>query len=1035
MSKFLEDLEYSAGEKVTERGRAYFRNHKILEQKIVEIEDKYIPNLHVIGAIVEGSYYQTYRTKVVFNEDEVINTECSCEYAITNRRVCKHMIAVAIAAEKYMIQKKRRDAEAATPDFHLDLFKPAETKSKELIFLNVIPNVQNLSGYIKFSLDIEVVSKSKKYKINSKINKFLMAYEEESFNFGKAYTYEPGRDYFQGWDKKFIELLKEYSTMFKNQYYSELKIDTVLSNPYSFDRVMEFLSEGGKLDLKKTSLNEILNVKISKNEGRDIALEFKNLNKLFRRGKSTFLDFTASGEPIFYKLSSEDIELYKKLSKKTARSSKMVISQKNLPLVINSVQKMAKIEVAKELETHIYTPEKIEDKIYIDSYNTYGLRVYSKRFFDGEPEEKLENKIIMSSAVEVSSLYKQILEKYKNNFENGSYHITDVESIYSFVMDAIPELEKQYQIYYSEAFKAKSFTSASYKIESKVKDLLEIKFSIDGIEKEEIYNFLNAVREKKKYYLLKNGGILSIADGEELDKLNDVLDISEASRKEIEAGVISRTKNYSYFLASTLKKIKDVFLDENFVAMDRELRDISSADDEKEIMSLFPMLREYQLHGVCWLNTLKKLGLGGILADDMGLGKTLQTIAYLAIEKRELPTLIVAPKSLVYNWKSEFQKFAPHLEVKMCIGTKSERGSMIKNLKSGEVIITTYGVLKNDIELYGELPFEKGFANIIIDEAQNIKNMMGKTAAAIKEIRGETKIALTGTPIENNILELWSIFDFAFPGYLGKHTTFKKRYLDNLKSLKSVVGPFILRRTKGEVLKELPDKIEQDVVVELDSAQKKVYLAYLERYKRELATDGQDAIKILGYLTRLRQICNHPKLFVEDYKGSSAKVEALLEILEEAKSGGHRVLLFSQFTEMLALIKESLDGKFDYLYLDGKTEAKERLNLVDRFNSGEGDLFIISLKAGGSGLNLTEADTVIHFDPWWNPSVENQATDRAHRMGQKNVVNVFRLITKGTIEEKINLIKGEKSKVISEVLDGKTSDIMKMNRDELLNLF
>ncbi|MGL4789372.1 MAG: SWIM zinc finger family protein, partial [Cetobacterium sp.] len=189
MSKFLEALESAAGEKVTERGRAYFRNHKILEQKIVEIEDKYIPNLHVIGAIVEGSYYQTYRTKVVFNEDEVINTECSCEYAITNRRVCKHMIAVAIAAEKYMIQKKRRDAEAAAPDFHLDLFKPAETKSKELIFLNVIPNVQNLSGYIKFSLDIEVVSKSKKYKINSKINKFLMAYEEESFNFGKAYTY------------------------------------------------------------------------------------------------------------------------------------------------------------------------------------------------------------------------------------------------------------------------------------------------------------------------------------------------------------------------------------------------------------------------------------------------------------------------------------------------------------------------------------------------------------------------------------------------------------------------------------------------------------------------------------------------------------------------------------------------------------------------------------------------------------------------------------------------------------------------------
>ncbi|MGL5726192.1 SNF2-related protein [Cetobacterium sp.] len=1035
MSKFLEGLEAAAGQKVTERGKSYFRNHKILEQEIREIEDEYIPNLHVIGARVEGSYYQTYITKIIFNEEEVINAECNCDYSITNRRVCKHMIAVAIAAEKYMIQKKREDAAAVAPDFHLDFFKNDESKNKELIFLNVTPNIKNLSGHIDFSLDIEIVGRSKKYKINSKMNKFLMAYEEESFTFGKAYTYEPKRDYFQGWDKKFIEILREYSAIFTNQYYGDLKLEYILSNPYSFDKMIDLLGEGGKLDLRKVGLSELLNVDISKNEGKDIALEFKNLNKLLRRGKTTFIEFDVSGTPIFYRLSSEDVNLYKKLSQKTARSSKMVISQKNLPLVINSVQKMAKVTIAKNLETHIYTPEKIEDKIYIDSYNTYGLRVYSKRFFDGEPEESLENKVVMSSALEVSNLYKEILEKYKNNFENGAYHITDVESIYSFVIDAIPELEKQYQIYYSEAFKAKSFMSASYKIESKVKDLLEIKFSIAGIEKEEIYNFLNAVREKKKYYLLKNGGILSIADDEELDKLNDVLDISEASRKEIEAGLISRTKNYSYFLASTLKKIKDVVLDENFVAMDRELREISTLDDEKKIMSLFPMLREYQLHGVCWLNTLKKLGLGGILADDMGLGKTLQTIAYLAIEKRELPTLIVAPKSLVYNWKSEFQRFAPHLEVKMCIGTKSERESMIKNLKSGDVLITTYGVLKNDIELYAEIPFEDGFANIIIDEAQNIKNMLGKTAAAIKGIRGETKIALTGTPIENNILELWSIFDFAFPGYLGKHTTFKKRYLDNLKSLKSVVGPFILRRMKGEVLKELPDKIEQDVIVELDSAQKKVYLAYLEKYKRELEADGQDAIKILGYLTRLRQICNHPKLFLEDYKGESAKVDALLELLEEAKSGGHRVLLFSQFTEMLGLIKESLEGKFDYLYLDGKTDVKERVNLVDRFNSGEGDLFIISLKAGGSGLNLTGADTVIHFDPWWNPSVENQATDRAHRMGQKSVVNVFRLITKGTIEEKINLIKGEKSKVISEVLDGKTSDIMKMNRDELLNLF
>ncbi|MGL5278050.1 MAG: SNF2-related protein [Cetobacterium sp.] len=1029
---FLKRLENEVGYTIYSRGKDYYNRGRAGNFKLYGVDEEYYgEGVRNLAGLVKGSNYLNYKTEVIFSKDEVLDFNCSCMYFRENVKPCKHIVSVAMAA--YNLVLKKESIERTKPDVHLDFLKNPMGEKKNLIFLKITPKIENIRGYIDFKLDIEIVTKEKNYKLTNKLSKFLRAYGTTSFDFGKSYEYNPTTDYFQGWERKFLDFLKEYEGILEKSYYGEFNLSTILSNKFSFDRLIDILVEGDQIVLKNGTLKEILEIDI-KNSGSDIELAFKNISSFIQRGERTLLHLD-NGTPIFYRVSSEDIEIYKKIRQKTSRSETMVISESNLPVVINSIQKVAKLELSENIREKVYTPKKIEDKIYIDSYNTYGLKVYTKRFYDGIYEGDLDGTIILSDQLEGYSLYKDVLKDYKNNFESGAYHITNVESIYKFVVEGIPELERYYEMYYSEEFKNKSYTTASYRVETKVTDILDISFNIDGIDKDEVVRFLTAVREKKKYYLLKNGGIIDIGDSSELDDLNDLLDISEASKKEIEAGVISRAKNYSYFLSSTLKRIKNLLLDKNFEEMENNLKSITSEEEETFIKKSFPILRDYQLYGVQWLNTLKKLGLGGILADDMGLGKTLQTIVYLAMEKRELPSIVIAPKSLVYNWKSEFERFAPEVTVKMCVGVKLERKEVIESLKSGEVLITTYGLLKNDLEFYKQMEFGEGFANIIIDEAQNIKNILGKTSNAIKEIKGETKIALTGTPIENNILELWSIFDFAFPGYLGKHTTFKKRYLDNLKSLKSVVGPFILRRTKGEVLKELPDKIEQDVVVELGEKQRKLYLGYLEKYKREVEAVGSDAIKILSCLTRLRQLCNHPKLFIEDYKGESAKLDALLELLQEAKSGGHRVLLFSQFTEMLGIIKSHLKDEFNILYLDGKTKVEERLNLVQRFNSGEGDVFIISLKAGGSGLNLTGADTVIHFDPWWNPSVENQATDRAHRMGQKNVVNVFRLITKGTIEEKINLIKDEKSKVISEVLDGEKRELLKMNRDELLKLF
>lgn len=1027
---FLKALKTSAGYIIYNRGVYYYENNEVIDCDIYHessiFNDKMISS--IIGE-VQGNNGNSYSVEISYNEDGIVDEFCTCLYFEENHKTCKHIIALALEAHHSIL------GENPVLNYHIDTYldflkKPLPEKNN-LLFLNIVPTCKDIFGYPELKFDMEIVSKEKNYKLNNKLLDFLQAYENYSFNFGKFLTYDPLTDYFQGWERKFLNLLKEYLETIENFHYDEKDFEDIFKNKFTFDRIMDIFHEGKQIELKKVSLKDLLDIDLKKIENNSIEITFKNLERYFIRGEQTLVNMHSTLSPIFYRVSKSDMDLLKRIFQKTSRSNTMIISEKNLSQIIGPIQKMGRLNISKNLKDKIFTPEKIEEKIYIDSYNTFGLKIYSKLFFDGKSQDELTDSIILNNNLTEDSLYKNTLKKYCTNFEDNIYYITNVEDIYNFVMEGIPLIDKKYEIYYSEEFKNKKYLSTNYQIQTKVNDLLEISFSIDGISKEEIIDFLKTIREKKKYYLLKNGGIISIPDSQELDKLNDLLDISEASKKEIESGLITRAKNYSYFLNSTLKNIKNIVLDDEFKKINKTLNNLHKKKDLEEIKENFPMLRDYQLYGVQWLLTLKKLGLGGILADDMGLGKTLQTIAYLFFEKRKFPSIVVAPKSLVYNWKSEFEKFAPNIDVKICVGTKNERENIVKGLKSKDVLITTYGFLKNDMELYKEMEF----ANIIIDEAQNIKNILGKTSNAIKNINGETKIALTGTPIENNILELWSIFDFAFPGYLGKHTTFKKRYIENLKNLKEIVSPFILRRTKDEVLKELPKKIEQNIVVELTDKQKKVYLSYLEKYKNEIAADKSDTIKILSYLMRLRQICNHPKLFLDDYKGDSAKLDALLEILEEAKSGGHRVLLFSQFTEMLEVIKENLANKFNVLYLDGKVKIDKRAELVERFNSGDGDIFIISLKAGGSGLNLTGADTVIHFDPWWNPSVENQATDRAHRIGQKNTVNVFKFITKGTIEEKIDLIKGEKSKIISEILDGNNKDLLKMNKNELLTLF
>ena len=413
-------------------------------------------------------------------------------------------------------------------------------------------------------------------------------------------------------------------------------------------------------------------------------------------------------------------------------------------------------------------------------------------------------------------------------------------------------------------------------------------------------------------------------------------------------------------------------------------------------------------------------------------------------------SLVVSPSSLTLNWQNEANKFAKDLKTLVIRGSLQERKEKIKEIDNYDLVITSYDLLKRDIELYEERGYI--FKYVIADEAQYLKNSNTQNAKCIKKINSNTRFALTGTPIENSLAELWSIFDFIMPGYLFTYRKFKNMYetpivKDNdesaMKKLKMLIEPFILRRNKKEVLTELPDKTVTILNNEMNEEQKNLYLTYLLRAKQELTEQidlngfEQSHMQILAALTRLRQICCHPGLFIGNYKQGSSKLEQCIEIIEEGAEAGHKILVFSGYTSMFDFIEKELKArKIKYFKLTGATKVDERIELVDEFNENkEIKVFLISLKAGGTGLNLTGADMVIHYDPWWNVSTENQATDRAYRIGQKNNVQVYKLITKNSIEEKIYELQAKKASLANTMLDTKTSFINKLSKEDIMKLF
>ncbi|HWP98086.1 MAG TPA: DEAD/DEAH box helicase [Syntrophomonadaceae bacterium] len=661
-----------------------------------------------------------------------------------------------------------------------------------------------------------------------------------------------------------------------------------------------------------------------------------------------------------------------------------------------------------------------------------------------------KGRILLRSIHEEHQLINIFLE---NHFQllQGSFVQEDEASLYEFLQEALPELEDLAELYYSDDFNMKINHTANVFPGVRLdtgNSLLELSLEYQDISPQEFIEVLKSYKLKKNYYRLKNGSFLSL-DNSELKSVVQLMEDLDISSNEIARGTISLPRYRALYL-DQLAREKRLQIQRNaaFKTLVREIRDPEEVDYALPA-GLKAHLRHYQENGFKWLKSLSSYGFGGILADDMGLGKTLQVLSLMLSEQIGdcLPSLVIAPTSILYHWQDEARRFAPELKVAVISGNQWERKEALQSLNSYDLIVTSYALIKRDLAFYQDITFKY----CILDEAQNIKNPNTQAAKAVKQIQASARFALTGTPIENSLTELWSIFDFLMPGYLLNHHKFKSRYelpivknnqVETLENLKRHIQPFVLRRMKKEVLQELPEKIENKMSCAMTAEQRKLYIAYLMQAKKEFQSEVQRSgfersqIKILSILTRLRQICCHPSLFIENYSGGSGKLELLMEVLQDAIDSGHRILVFSQFTSMLSLIRTRLDrAVISYYYLDGSTAAEDRMKLVHSFNAGEQKIFLISLKAGGTGLNLTGADVVIHYDPWWNPAVEEQATDRAYRIGQKNAVQVIRLISKDSIEEKIFELQQKKKALIDAVIQPGENFLHKMSEEDISMLF
>ena len=1099
----IDNLCHDAGELKTKEANIFQSQKQV---KIIDYIYQNALNFEIKAEIYAEERYATYLS---IARGEVKDITCTCKDYHTNYGVCKHTLATimefATDFEKEneidKIGNKLSDVINSTSSYdkyrgfkqivnifyneEIEGIEEEETVLKEKGSIRLEPEI----FYDKFTGDMKVefkIGNKKMYKIKSLSEFYTRMLNKELYKYGQKLQFVHTRESFEPESLPLLDFLMKYAEIIKYansnsnsnyRFYGNALSETniILSNSgiddlfeilkgkkVSFQKEynqseIEFTEEQPNIEFKLVKKDEenyeiipnieIYKISILKGKQYRYILDEK---KLYRCNKK------------FEKSNLKLLEIFRQNYMTEVLLGKKELSQL-FSVIIPKVKNAIKLENITEEEIEKYRPQTLITKVYLD-FDSHDYLVAEVTFCYGNKEfnpldEKQKIEIPRNMIKETKALNIFRKTGFMLDVKNLRFILPDNDKIYTFLTQDINYYMQNFEVLVTENFKKKQIRqpkmgSIGVKIEN---NLLSIDLKHLDIDIKELEAIMQKYNLKKKYYRLKDGSFLELENNKEIDFLDKLVTGMDVDYKDLEKGEVQLPMYRSLYLESLLRETKgnQILKNESYKEVVRDLDKDKMEDDIHVPEILEKTLRYYQKTGFKWLKTLDRYKFGGILADDMGLGKTIQILSVILdyvqnAKEKHRTSIVISPSSLTLNWQNEADKFAGELKTLVINGTLLERKRKIAEIEKYDLVITSYDLLKRDIELYKEKDYH--FRYIIADEAQYLKNSNTQNAKAIKKINAETRYALTGTPIENSLAELWSIFDYIMPGYLFSYKKFKKLYempivkendKQALNKLKMLIEPFILRRTKTEVLTELPEKTVTVLNNEMEEEQRNLYISYLAQAREEVAEEinlngiEKSHIKILSVLTRLRQICCHPSLFIKDYTNESSKLNQCMEIVEDAVKANHKILLFSGYTSMFPIIEEKLQQLgISYFKLTGATKVDERIDLVDEFNENPDiKVFLISLKAGGTGLNLTGADMVIHYDPWWNLSTENQATDRAYRIGQKNNVQVYKLITKNSIEEKIYELQQKKAELIDNMLSTKTSFINKMSKEDIMRLF
>ena len=1099
----IDNLRNDAGEDIVKIAEDYQKQHKI---EIIDYKYKNQWNFEVKAIVKDNQKYNTY---VYIENGEVQDITCNCEEYYKQYGICKHTLATILEFMNYKKEVSKIDTKLLEKSetsisskydkyrwfkqivntfYHEEIegIEEEENELKEQGTIKLEPEI----FYDKFTGDMKVefrIGNKKMYKIKSLSDFYIKMLDKELYKYGQKLQFVHTAESFEqeslpllNFVMKYAEIIK-YANSNSNSNYrfygNALSENSIILSNSGIDDFFDIL-KGKSVDLEKeqdikqikfTEEQPDIKFKLVKQDENNYELipntdiyklsilkgrKYKYLldeNKLYRCDKK------------FEKANLKLLEIFRQNYMTEVKLGKEELSQL-FSVIIPKVKSAIKIENISEEEIEKYKPQILITKVYLD-FDAKDNLIADVKFCYGEEEfnpldEKQKIEIPRNMIKETKALNIFRKTGFMLDVKNLRFILPDDDKIYKFLTQDINYYMQNFEILATENFKKKQIKqpkmgSIGVKIEN---NLLSIDLNNLDIDVQELQKIMERYNLKKKYYRLKDGSFLELEDNKEVEFLDKLVTGMDLEYKDLEEGELQLPMYRSLYLEELLKKNKgnQVIKNNEYKNIVSELEKDNINEDVEVPKVLNNTLRYYQKIGFKWLKTLDKYRFGGILADDMGLGKTIQMLSIIMDYVQNTPkterraSIVVSPSSLTLNWQNEAAKFTNNLQTLVINGTLAERKDKIKNIKDYDLVITSYDLLKRDIDLYKENKYQ--FRYIIADEAQYLKNSNTQNAKAIKKILADTRYALTGTPIENSLAELWSIFDYIMPGYLFSYKKFKSLYeipivkdsdMKAMEKLKMLIEPFVLRRTKNEVLTELPEKTVTILNSEMEEEQKNIYISYLAQAREEVAQEikvngiEKSHIKILALLTRLRQICCHPSLFIKDYNLGSSKLNQCLEIIEDAVKSEHKILLFSGYTSMFPIIEEQLQQlNIKYLKLTGATKVDERIEMVAEFNENPNiKVFLISLKAGGTGLNLTGADMVIHYDPWWNISTENQATDRAYRIGQKNNVQVYKLITKDSIEEKIYELQQKKAELIDNMLSTKTSFINKLSKEEIMNLF